>query len=400
MKFKKMIVLLLALVLIPVFGTSVFAAGFSRVYNDNSVTDDIVSTIKAVVPENSFGGLYYNEKGELILKIKGDASSNLISTMSSIQTEVKVESARYSLTELETMKALIEPYMIDYGIVTVDANEVSNSIDIELYSNHEDVEQLLNSLAGIDLDIVNVNVLDKDTRVEFTYAHQPATTIPSEYVEFFGSQELTAVTGTKVTVYPGMIIAVDNTSSESGSINYGTAGPRYSSDMFFSAGHLVDGSNNGSKVFVGNVSNNRRIGTVGSYLFGSSGNLNGDRANIHVSYDGQLPSSNSLGVHGGLYTLTLDSIVGASIEMWGAYSGIKSGTVSNTNQTVNVSGVLVRGMVKASYSCKHGDSGAAVFSANAAYDSKAKCYGIQSAGYFENGSIVSSYSFYSPVEGY
>lgn len=401
MKLTKMIALFLAIVLIPAFGTHAFAVEFAEARNNGlAVDEDIVEVIQENIPEDVFGGLYYNESGELVLKIKEETGGKTAATLGISQAEVKVEKVKYSLSELEAMKAVIEPYMISYGIVTLDANEVNNSIDIELNSVHSDIQGLLSSLKGIDLDIVNVSVLDEGDHIEYTLSDQPATTVPNEYIEFFGGQVSTAAIGAKTTIYPGMILAVDNTCFGLGNVKYGTAGPRYNSNMFFSAGHLVDGTVNNPKVFVGDISNNRQIGTVTDYLFGSSGGLDGDRANIHVSNDGQLPSSNTLGVNGGIYTLTLNSVVGAPVEMWGAYSGIKTGTVSNTNQTVNVSGVLVRGMVKASYTCKHGDSGAAVFSANAAYDPNAKCYGIQSAGYFTSGSDVASYSWYSPVEGY
>ncbi len=277
MKVQKMIALFLAIVLILALWTNAFAVEIAEENNDGPAANDLISTIKEELPEESFGGLYYNEEGELVLNIKG--SSNAIDTMNSAQATVKVENVKYSLAELEAMKAMIEPYMIDYGIVTLDANEVTNSIDIELNSEHGNIENLLASLEGIDLDIVNVRVLDEGNCVEFTFADQPATTIPKEYIEFLGGQVSAAAIGTKTTIYPGMNIAVDNTDFGA-DINYGTAGPRYNSSMFFSAGHLVDGSTNSPKVFVGNVSNNCQIGTVGSYLFGSSGGLDGDRANI------------------------------------------------------------------------------------------------------------------------
>lgn len=196
---------------------------------------DVISEIIDSVPPDSFGGVFYNDEGQLVLSIKEGTSINPASAMCSTQPEVVLQSVRYSLSELEAMKEMLEPYMATYGIATLDANEVTNTIDIELWHEHLDIYPLLNSLPLIDVNIVSVTVLDDEFRAAFTYANQPASTVPEEYTELFGRTDLPAAVSTTITIYPGTNIAIDNTSFGLGEIYYGTAGPRYSSSMFLSA---------------------------------------------------------------------------------------------------------------------------------------------------------------------
>ena len=195
-------------------------------------------------------------------------------------------------------------------------------------------------------------------------------------------------------IIPGMNIAVSNSGMAGVGCAYGTAGPRYNDGLFFSAGHLVTGQVSSPKVLPVSLT---EIGRVTSYVLGSSG----DRSTILVTNSSfSLPTSNSLGVNGGMYTHTYTSVMGARVEMWGAYSGISTGRVLATNQVLTVNGITVNNLTKTDYSCQQGDSGAAVFSLNAAYDPYAKCYGIQSIGEFYEDSTVSTYSYYSPISGY
>lgn len=87
--------------------------------------------------------------------------------------------------------------------------------------------------------------------------------------------------------------------------------------------------------------------------------------------------------------------IGTKVTMRGAYS-VSSGTVTNLNVVVNPSGSSVSlTLAKATYTCKHGDSGAAVFNDyNGNSSNITTCYGMQSVGFFDNGSEVSSYSYF------
>lgn len=291
------------------------------------------------------------------------------------------------------MKDSIEPYMTQYHIVTLDANEAEGTIDVQVSQNYEGLADILCELCDIDPDIVRITI--SEANLEYTFASAPAEAVPAEYIEYFGLNDSSPNSRMAVTIFPGLNIAVNNSGFVNIGYSYGTAGPRYSSTQFFSAGHLITGSVSRPKVLAALSSD--EIGQVNSYVLGSSG----DRSTISVTNSNfVLPTSNSLGVNGGRYTHTYLSPMGASVEMWGAYSGITTGTVLATNQTVTVGSTTVRNLTKTNYICRHGDSGAAVFSSNAVSDPYAKCYGIQSIGDFSQNPEIAYISYYSPISGY
>lgn len=356
-------------------------------------SNDEITELVESIPEEVFGGIYYNEDGDLVLRIKDTDEMPVSSFTRSATVPVVVEHSDYSLAELEAMKDSIEPYMAQYHITTLDANEAEGTVDVQVSQNYEGLAEILCELCDIDPDILRITI--SELNIEYTYASAPAESVPSEYVEYFGLNESSPNSRMAVTIFPGLNIAVNNSGFVDIGYSYGTAGPRYSSTQFFSAGHLVTGSVSSPKVLA--ALSSAEIGRVNSYTFGSSG----DRSTISVTNSNfVLPTSNSLGVNGGRYTHTYTSVMGASVEMWGAYSGITTGRVLATNQTLTVGGTTIRNLTKTNYTCRRGDSGAAVFSLNAAYDPSAKCYGIQSIGEFIGDSTVSTNSYYSPISGY
>lgn len=107
-----------------------------------------------------------------------------------------------------------------------------------------------------------------------------------------------------------------------------------------------------------------------------------------------LPVTNSFIVGTGTYSYSSNIIVGMAVEMHGASSGISSGSVVATNQTVFVNNTTVGNLAKSDYTCQAGDSGAGIFSNNAFYVT-GYCYGIQSIGVFSYGSTISTYSYFT-----
>lgn len=359
--------------------------------------DDTVSDLIASVPDEVFGGVYFNEDGDLVLRVKDTGVMTTSAFAESVTSQAIIEYSDYSLAELEAMKDSIEPYMVEYGILSLDANESTGTVDVQLSQANDNLVSILSECCNIDPDILRVSVFEMS--LAYTVASSPAESIPEEYTEIFGLDVSPAISSIAVQIYPGLNIAVNNSGYTDIAYSYGTAGPRYSSSLFFSAGHLVTGAVSSPKVLA--AASSEEIGRVISYVFGSSGGIDGDRATIQVTSNYfELPTYNSLGVNGGKYTHTYSSVMGASVEMWGAYSGITTGKVLATNQTLTVNGTTIRNLTKADYPCRQGDSGAAIFSLNAAYDASAKCYGIQSIGAFAANATVSTYSYYSPIEGY
>ena len=382
MKVKKVLTLILSLSFL--LSTVVFAASPT----DNGDNIEQIVSIVTKIPQEEFGGIYIDENGEIVVNLTQDTSTRRSATISTmLPATVKIERVKYSLYELEAMKTALEPYMLEYNIATLDANEVTNTVDVQLSENNESIFNLIDSLKVIDPSVVNVTVMDSDVHLSLTVADTPPENYPEEFAAMYNRGESSKLSVLDVTIYPGMVIAFHNIS-----IGYGTAGPRSTSTAFYSAGHCIDGFNYEPDVY--DSTDSRQIGQVISREFGSSG----DRCLIRTTKYGKLPSENKFILGSGRYTISSMGIVGTAVEMWGGYSGITSGSVIATNQTVTVSGTTVKGLTYASYTCEHGDSGAGIFSANASSDTSAKCYGIQSIGVFQGSSPVSIASYFSPIQ--
>lgn len=336
------------------------------------------------IPESAFGGVYYNEEGQLVVNIKEGSNVNIAVPMSG---DVIIDSVQYSLAELEAMKESLEQYMQEYNIVTLDADEVNNSVTIEINQDDGRIYTLIDSLDNIDPSIVEITVLPADYTIENTdklCEEIEVGEVPEEFAGMYEDGGSERAAGTTVTIYPGMKIYFETSTG----YNQLSAGPRYNSSTFCSAGH---GIGDIAKPTVYSATSTK-LGTVSSSYFGSSG----DHSFIRAGGSGVLPSANTLYGKTGKYTISPSGIVGNSVEMWGGVSGITSGKITATNITATVSGTTVKGLSKASYTCQSGDSGAAVFSSGVSTDSAGLCYGIQSAG-SDSGNGVYRTSYFSPL---
>ena len=337
------------------------------------------------IPENIFGGMYYDENKNIVINVTEIPTKNGMKTTSKSVNGVNI---RYNivdktLAELEAVHQALVPYMAEFGIMSLDANDVTNKIDIVLYQDHaksiEEVEELVSQF--IDLKYVTVSVLEKNLTVKPTVLKTPidlwTQSIESQSVE----------PRSTYTIYPGTeVVKVDSTYAYS----Y-TAGPKISSTKFYTAGHAA------YDIFNPSIYNNLGllIGSQGSLVFGP----NGDEMKVTISntYNFSLPSTNKFVIGSGVYSYWYTSnIVGEDVDMHGSKSGISSGTVQLVNQTVYLVDydVTVGNLALADYTCRQGDSGAGVFDANAHLNG-GYCYGIQSMGIFVDNSDVSLCSYFS-----
>lgn len=340
----------------------------------------LVADIKKAVPEESYAGVYVDDDGELVLNVKTGASAAVI-VRNMERQDTKVHYVKYSLSELEEMRDALIPYMKAYNIVSLDANEKMNTVDIELSCENSAIYDLLESISIIDTDIIRVTVIEEDVELLFTVANAPPDNIPEEFVEMYDTGDNRDILPT-VVIYPGLRIAIENGSE----LSYVTAGPRRNSTSFYSAGHAV----NSTRPYVYDRYGEYRLGHAGSKIFGA----NGDRCIITISDAGELPESNQM-LGPGRYSISGEAVMGDSVEMWGAFSGVSEGVVLATDRTVTFSdGTTVGNLTKASYTCIRGDSGAGVFSVGAGYDTNAECYGLQSIGAFTGDAEVSDYSYF------
>lgn len=89
-----------------------------------------------------FGGLYYDEDGVLVVNIAGD-----IDHLEPRQG-VRYEAVTYPLRELEAVKDFLAGYMDSYAILALDADEVTNQVEVCLRDyTQENMDQLQSLVA-------------------------------------------------------------------------------------------------------------------------------------------------------------------------------------------------------------------------------------------------------------
>lgn len=138
---------------------------------------DVAATIYSKIPTEYFGGMYINDEGNLVVNVTDiqvipeSSRESMTETRDSIKVIYKTVDK--SLQELTIVKNKLTKYMIEYGIAVLDADDVTNLIDITLYYDHpksiEEVEALAKTF--IDLKYVNITVLPEDVRIEPTVAY-------------------------------------------------------------------------------------------------------------------------------------------------------------------------------------------------------------------------------------
>lgn len=137
--FVKLILLLICLVLC----VSVAAAESSKTLKKGSLQSqrEVIENIHKLYSDDEFGGIYL-EGDTLIINIVGseEATKNR-EAIDRIGNNVDVDfrMVKHSLQELENMKDYLTQYMTKYGISALDANEVTNQVDIYLHDYSDNV---------------------------------------------------------------------------------------------------------------------------------------------------------------------------------------------------------------------------------------------------------------------
>lgn len=382
-KISRLFSLLLVLALLFTFGISAMATAPVSENITKSLSDSIIS-IETSIPKDIFGGIYLNNNGTIVLNVTDITRINTDTIRRYAgANKIIVNEVEYSLSFLESAHKSLVPYMQEYGIMSLDANEVTNTLDIVLIdqSTKLQVEELINK--SYDSKYVNITISSNDFSLEFSHGNINDDCPPEgNYIHEYASQTRSAGI-----IYPGNRII-------KGTYSY-TAGPKYSSNKFLTAGHAAYDVFD-PKFYAPRAQpwdTNIEIGTQGSIVFG----LSGDRLTVTLrsGYNSfELPSTNSFIIGTGTYSYTNSIVVGTNIEMHGAYSGVSSGRVLATNQTVLIDNTTVGNLARADYTCQRGDSGAGIFSYNA-FNVTGYCYGTQSIGAFPENSDISLFSYFS-----
>lgn len=91
------------------------------------------------IPSDAFGGIYLEGDRLIVNVVESGLESSGLSSMYSSGSAVEVRVVRHSLQTLEQVKDFLTPYMGQYAIHTLDANEVTNEVDILLSQYEESI---------------------------------------------------------------------------------------------------------------------------------------------------------------------------------------------------------------------------------------------------------------------
>ncbi len=127
----------------------------------------LAEKMKDSVPSEIFGGLYFDDDRNLVVNVTDLTDSSVLELKKDAESQyVTFRQVKYSLAFLESVRNELIPFMSEYNMATIDANEVTNKIYIELYQENKEVENLV--LEYIDLENVTITVLPEDVEIRFS----------------------------------------------------------------------------------------------------------------------------------------------------------------------------------------------------------------------------------------
>lgn len=147
---------------------SVSAAGFDEEGSEKiQRAQALAEKMQNSVPPEIFGGLYFDDNQNLVVNVTDLTDDSVLSLKNDADSQdVIFRQVKYTLAFLESVRSELIPFMAEYDIATIDANEVTNKIDIELYKENEEIEILVSEY--IALEDVTITVLPDDIEFKFT----------------------------------------------------------------------------------------------------------------------------------------------------------------------------------------------------------------------------------------
>ena len=357
--------------------SSATAISENEAENEVPTEDEFTELLTAEMPSNEFGGLYYEGDTLVVNVVASQKTASLrlqLAQKAPEDVDVEYRTVTYTLSELERIKDFLTGHMSDYSIMMLDANEITNQVDISLkdYSddNIESIKAAVLSHGG-KTDYLNFiddsnNVIRSTVGYETDNNASPFSLYGKVPVSFTAKASTTQyLTGGKILI---------------GNYAY-TLGPALSASKAYSAGHGFSGPVD-VKDLMGT-----KIGSATSHL----GSVSGDWSKI-TPYGGEFFP----------VVAKATPIAGKQVYMLGATSGETVGKITRTGVSVQSPPyVTLTGMCEGNYECNPGDSGAGLFDSGAkdvlTASSNAKTYGIQSSGKFnEKGEWIGP-SYFTPI---
>ncbi|MCL1990002.1 MAG: S1 family peptidase [Defluviitaleaceae bacterium] len=306
----------------------------TNTYEGETVTECKLGIGKAVLEADDYpdyyGGAFINDEGKLVIYVVGD----LVEAQAKVAKVIENDEAYVLKQALYSYKELLE---------------LKETFDF-LEKTDEQVEVFANVTAYGPLEkdnllMVEMNVLDQAKISQFKAFVSDSDMIVFRQGEFIENQ---------ATVHPGQGVF----NPQNGRSTLTTRARQNSGNGpvgFIMSGHGVNQV--GHTIRNGSAANATVLGQV--TLRQWSGNIDAafcQRTNNAVSLSDQI-FQNGLALGPSITTAP----VGTSVFIAGSSSGVQTGTVAATNLTVSVSGVVMNGLSRASYSSQGGDSGGPIY---------------------------------------
>lgn len=263
--------------------------------------------------------------------------------------------------------------MSDYSIMMLDANEITNQVDISLKDYSDDnIESIKAAVLSHGGKTDYLNFIDDSNKVIRSTVGYETDNNASPFSLYGGNPASFTAKASTTRYLTGGKILIGN--------GYYTLGPALSASKAYSAGHG----------FSGTVDVKDTMGTKIGSATCNFGTLSGDWSKI-TPYGGEFFP----------VVAKATPIAGKQVYMLGATSGETTGKITRTGISIQFSPYApLTDMCEGNYECNPGDSGAGLFDSGAkdvlTASSNAKTYGIQSSGFFENGKWA-GFSYFTPI---
>lgn len=342
----------------PANAASAYPLAKEAAYGDTS------AYYQSIHEEPYFGGLYI-EDGVLVVNIASDQNNICTSVpkMKSNNINVEYRMVEYPLSFLEDIMEYLTPKMNQYSMTLLDANDVTNKLDIALEDFSDENRQKIMLLVQENFGKSDfLNFLDySDYSIESTVAYD----ISNDDSEIITSDNAASLyrygSGAKIKIGNG----------------YYTLGPALSSTEAITAGHGFSFS----------ATANVYSDTTPSHMLGTARSF---ATQFEMDYS-TITASNLTEFYPVVTPAT--AVVGETVYMIGAFTRNSSGKVTRTNATVNVDGYTFIGQSEGTYKCALGDSGAAIYK-SLSQSSSPVCYGSQSNARFTSNGTWAGFSYF------
>ena len=177
---KKLTSLLLAVVMclslsVPAFGEETAL--------EKSENYDMAAVLPQEIPDSIYGGIYY-EDDVLIVNLVGNKEEGLslqneIAQYASEKDRIEYQEVTYPLAELERLKDGLAEQMREYSIVVLDANEVTNTLDVTLQQLNPKIISAIQDWIqqqGYPVSVLRFDEMG-DGVVQSTVAYEKPTTV-------------------------------------------------------------------------------------------------------------------------------------------------------------------------------------------------------------------------------